>query len=156
VAGERCIVIAVEDVTTATTVAVAGARAAVEEGATDVVLLHVLSPHPVLQGMLNLGGPGGEATEPREEAEMVLTLAERALRAQLASDGNAAPAISHLLESGDPATAIARAATGCGAALVVLGARRPHAFGLLHPDVRASIAGRLTCPVRVAPLQARA
>lgn len=154
-ASERCIVVAVEDATTATTVAAAGAQAAVEQGASEVVLLHVLGAHPVLQGMLNLGGPVGSATESREEAEMVLALAERALRAQLETEGKDVPKISYLIESGDPATAIARAATGCGAALVVLGARRPHAFGLLHPDVHASVAGRLTCPVRVAPLQER-
>lgn len=149
----RCIVVAIEDATTATTVAAAGARAATEHGVTDVVLLHVLSPHPVLQGMLNLGGPGGEATEPLEQAEGVLALAEQALRAHYAHESRDVPAISYLLESGDPATAIARAANSCGAALIVLGARRPHAFGLLHPNVRASIAGHTSCPVRVAPLQ---
>lgn len=150
---ERCLVVAVEDVTTATTVAAAAAHLIAEQDAASVLLLHVLDQHPWIHGMLNMGGPSSQATEAPAEGELALTLAEQALRAELAVLGRPAPAISHQLATGEPAAMIVSAARDCDAAAIVVGARRPHAFGLLHPDVRSALAAHAPCPVRVAALQ---
>ena len=155
-AEERCLVVAVEDVSTATTIGAAAAHLVVEQEVAAVLLLHVLNQHPLIQGLLNLGGPSSQATEAPAEGELVLTLAERALRAELAVLDRSAPAISDHLATGEPAAAIVGAARDCGAAAILLGARRPHAFGLLHPDVRATLAAHAKCPVHVADLQAPA
>jgi nucleotide-binding universal stress UspA family protein len=152
-ANERCLVVAVEDFSTATTVAAAAAHLAVEQGVTTVLLVHVLNQHPLIHGLLNLGGPASQATEAPTDGELVLNLAERALRAELATLGRAAPSISHYLTAGEPATIIAGAARDCGADAILVGARRPHAFGLLHPDVRSTLAAHAPCPVHVAMLQ---
>lgn len=152
-AHERCLLVAVEDLSTATTVAAAAAHVVVEQDTTEVHLLHVLNQHPLIHGLLNLGGPASQATEAPEDGELVLTLAERALRAELATMDRAAPAIAHDLAAGEPATVIAETARKCGAAAILVGARRPHAFGLLHPDIRATLAAHAPCPVHVAMLQ---
>jgi len=152
-ARERCHLVAIEDLSTATTVAAAAAHLAVEQEVTVVLLVHVLNQHPLIHGLLNLGGPGSQATEAPADGELVLTLAERALLAELATLGHAAPAISHYLAAGEPARVIADAAREHGAVAILVGARRPHAFGLLHPDVRATLAAHAPCPVHVAFLQ---
>lgn len=150
---ERRILAAVEDLMTATTVAAAAAHAAAEEGASEIILLHVLSHHPSLRDRLHLperfkGVPG--------EGEAVLELAERAVCAQFAAMGKPAPEIAFELASGEPAVEIARVATEKDVALLVVGARRPHAFDLFHPDVRGGLGSKVRCPVHVAPLQAEA
>jgi nucleotide-binding universal stress UspA family protein len=150
-ADERRILVAVEDVMTATTVAATAARAAAEDGATEVILLHVLSAQPTLRSLLHL--PDQTSATPGE-GEAVLELAERAVRAQCVALGIPAPSIAFELTSGEPAAEIARVATEQQVALLVLGARRPGAFGLLHPDVRGGLGSRIACPVRVAALQA--
>jgi nucleotide-binding universal stress UspA family protein len=150
-ADERRILVAVEDMMTATTVAATAARAAAEDGATEIILLHVLSAHPTLRSLLHL--PEQAAATPGE-GETVLELAERAVRAQCAALGVPAPSIAYELTSGEPATEIARVASEQHVTLLVLGARRPGAFGLNHPDVRGGLGSRVTCPVRVAALQA--
>lgn len=153
-ANERCLLVAIEDLSTATTIAAAAAHLAVEQDVAAVLLLHVLNQHPVIHGLLNLGGPSSQATEPPPEGELVLTLAERALRAELVVLGHAVRAISQQLAIGEPAAAITAAARDCGATAILVGARRPHAFGLLHPDVRATLVAHAPCPVHVALLQA--
>jgi nucleotide-binding universal stress UspA family protein len=150
-ADERRILAAVEDMMTATTIAAAAARAAAEEEATEIILLHVLSQHPTVRSLLHL--PEQSEALPGD-GEMVLELAERAVRAQYAAMGKPAPSICYELLAGEPATVIARVANEQQVALLVLGARRPGAFGLLHPDVRGGLGSRVHCPVRVAPLQA--
>jgi nucleotide-binding universal stress UspA family protein len=151
-ADERRILVAVEDMMTATTVAATAARAAAEDGATEIILLHVLSAHPTLRSLLHL--PDEEPAATPGEGESVLELAERAVRAQCAALGVPAPSIAYELTHGEPATEIARVASEQQVALVVLGARRPGAFGLNHPDVRGGLGSRVKCPVRVAALQA--
>jgi nucleotide-binding universal stress UspA family protein len=152
-ANERRILVAVEDMMTATTVAATAARAAAEEdGATEIILLHVLSAHPTLRSLLHL--PDEEPAATPGEGESVLELAERAVRAQCAALGVPAPSIAFELINGEPATEIARVASEQQVALLVLGARRPGAFGLNHPDVRGGLGSRVKCPVRIAALQA--
>lgn len=150
-AEERRVLAAIEDIMTATTVAAAAARAAIEEGASEIVLLHVLSQHPTLRTLLH---QHGRSSASPGEGEAVLELAERAVQAQCAAMGKPAPAISYELATGEPAIEIARVASEKRAALLVVGARRPGAFGLLHPDVQGSLRSRVTCAIRVAPLQA--
>jgi nucleotide-binding universal stress UspA family protein len=150
-AQERRILVAVEDMMTATTVAATAARAAVEEGATEIILLHVLSEQPTLRSLLHL--PGQAANTPGE-GETVLELAERAVRAQYAALGAPVPSITFELVSGEPTAEIARVAREQHVALLVLGKRRPGAFGLQHPDVRGALSSRVTCPIRLAALQA--
>lgn len=152
-ADARRILVAVEDLMTATTVAATAARAAAEEGATEIILLHVLSGQPTLRSLLHLHEQSGESPG---EGEVVLEMAERAVCAQFAAMGMPSPAIAYELVSGDPMVQIARLAAEQHVALLVLGARRPGAFGLLHPDVRGGLRSRVTCPIRVAALQAEA
>ncbi len=150
-AEERRILAAIEDMMTATTVAAVAARAATEEGASEIILLHVLSQHPSIRSLLH---QHGRSVASPGEGEAVLELAERAVRAEYAAMGKPAPSIAYELATGEPAIEIARVAAERRVALLVVGARRPGAFGLLHPDVRGGLGGRVTCAVRVAPLQA--
>lgn len=150
-AAERRILAAIEDMMTATTVAAAAARAAAEEGGSEIILLHVLSQQPTLRSVLHQHGRSGASPG---EGEAVLELAERAILAQFAAMGKPAPSIAYELATGEPAVEIARVATERKVALLVVGARRPTAFGLLHPDVRGNLASRVPCAIRVAPLQA--
>lgn len=150
-AEERRILVAVEDMMTATTVAAVAARAASEEGASEIILLHVLSQQPTLRNLLHM--PERSSASPGE-GEMVLELAERAICAQYAVLGKPAPSITFELVSGEPASEIARVVSKKKVVLLVRGARRPGAFGLLHPDVRGGLGSRVHCAIRVAPLQA--
>jgi nucleotide-binding universal stress UspA family protein len=85
----------------------------------------------------------------------MLALAEAALQAEYAALDRPAPAITRKVGAGAPAAIIAQVAEEVEAAAIVLGARRPHAFGrLVHPDVRASLATCTKVPVHVVPLQA--
>jgi nucleotide-binding universal stress UspA family protein len=150
-ADERRILAAVEDMMTATTIAAAAARAGVEEGATEIILLHVLSQHPTIRDLLHLRE---QSSALPGDGESVLELAERAVRAQYVALDKPAPPITYELLAGEPATVIARVANEQQVTLLVVGARRPGAFGLLHPDVRGGLGGKVRCPIRVAPLQA--
>jgi nucleotide-binding universal stress UspA family protein len=59
------------------------------------------------------------------------------------------------VSAGDPAACIAQVAKDAGVAAIVVGARRPHAFGrLVHPDVRMSLRKCTNVPIYVVPLQA--
>ena len=150
-ADERRILAAIEDMMTATTVAAVAAHAASEEGASEIILLHVLSQQPTLRSLLHMPERPGALPG---EGEAVLELAERAICAEYAALGKPAPSISFELASGEPGIEIARVATEKQVALLVLGARRPGAFGLNHPDVRGGLSSRVKCAIRIAPLQA--
>ena len=150
-AEERRVLAAVEDMMTATTIAAAAARGGAEEGATEIILLHVLSQHPTIRSLLHM--PEHSSALPGD-GEMVLELAERAVYAQYAAMGKPAPTIAFELVAGEPAAEIARVANEKDVVLLILGARRPGAFGLQHPDVRGGLGSQVHCPVRVAPLQA--
>lgn len=151
----RTIVVGIEDRATASIVAVEAAHMALHEGATEMILLHVLDEHAVVAAMFSASGYPAQVEEPTEEGERTLALAEAALRAECSAMGRAAPAIRHQIDSGSPAAALERAVASSGAISLVLGARRPHAFGrLMHPDVGAHLANHVTCPIHIAALQA--
>ena len=153
--GECTIIVGVEDSGTAGIVAVEAAHVAIEQGATALILLHVLDEHPVLNAVYGMGNYCAPVAETSEEGERLLAFAEQVLRAEFDALGKAPPAIRHELAVGDASSAIERVATESAAAAIVLGARRPHAFGrLTHPDVRAHVATHAPCRVHVATLQA--
>jgi len=150
----RTLLVAIEDMLTATTVAAAAAGVAREMGATDVVLAHVLDEHVVLNAMFGAAGFCAPVAETAEDGERLLALAEAAMRAASEGTDVATLPVRWVVLSGDPGAALDRLAAEAGAVEVVVGARRPHAFGRLsHPDTRARLAqgGR---HVHVAPLQA--
>jgi nucleotide-binding universal stress UspA family protein len=90
-----------------------------------------------------------------DEREAMLALAEAAIRAEYIALERQVPAITRRISAGAPVACIAQAAEELRAAVIVLGARRPHAFGrLVHPDVRASLARCTKVPVHVVSLQA--
>lgn len=151
----QVIVVAVEDSATGSVVAAAAARLAMERDAVAVVLLHVLENHAVISGMNTVAGVMTPVVETTEEGERVLALADAALRAEYAALDKPVPALTHELAAGEAGAAIAQVARDAGGTLLVVGARRPHAFGrLTHPDVRASLTRQTPAPVHVVPLQA--
>jgi len=152
---ERAIVVAVEDAMTATTGAAEAAHVAVDTAATTGVLLHVLDAHTMVNAMFTMGGYWAPIAETREDGAAVLDVAEGALRAELAALGRPAPAIRHEIAEGSAGEAIAHDADAHDAIRIVLGARRPHAFGrLTHPDVRAHLAAHGRSSLHLAALQA--
>jgi nucleotide-binding universal stress UspA family protein len=155
--GAETILVAVEDRATASIVAVEAARVARERAAEMVHLLHVLDPHSVVCSLFSLSGAYASAAETPEEGEAILALAEATLRAELAAAGTPPPEVrKSVVESteGNPGAAIAQAAETGGAALIILGARRPHALGrLTHADVRAYLREHTSYQVHVASLQ---
>ncbi|HVA89950.1 MAG TPA: universal stress protein [Chloroflexota bacterium] len=147
------LVVAVEDFSTAGIVAVEGAHVASTTGATDLVLLHVLDPHH-LSGAA-LAARGFPVAETEDVGETLLDLAEQAMRAEFTGMGKPVPRIRRRVCEGNVWAAIQHLVDEEGAVGVVMGARRPHAFGiLLHPDVHSHLAKQLTCPIYVASLQA--
>jgi len=156
IAGENTVVIAVEDMATATIVAVEGARVAMDKDntATQVVLLHVLDHHPIMGAVLGMSGQCLPLTATTEEVEALFGATEGALRAEFEALSRPTPVIRREVAEGDPAAAIEQVAGEYGAGVIVLGARRPHAFGrLVHPDIRAHVATHAPCHVHVAALQ---
>lgn len=144
------IMAAIEDMSTASIVAVETARVAIECHAEDIVLMHVLDHHAVLNAVLGMHGYCEPVHELREQAEDLLSLAQQAIAGEYQAHGGGLPRVRFAVEDGDIATAIARIAHEEGAGIVVLGARRPHAFGrLVHPDVRITIAHKLPAHVQV-------
>jgi len=153
-AGGNTVVIALEDLSTAGLVAVEGAHVVRDTDAASVVLLHVLDNHPVVGAMFSAGGQCLQLTATSEEVEMIFSLAEQVLRAELTALEHAIPTIEREVAEGNIPAAIEETATARDAAVIVLGARRPHAFGrLLHPDVRSHVATHAPCPIHVAALQ---
>jgi nucleotide-binding universal stress UspA family protein/quinol monooxygenase YgiN len=159
---EVALVVAVEDAATAGIVGAGAAHIAMEQGATQVILIHVLDTHLLANalyggGALHVPVPVTPAGESNAEADEVLASAEAAMRAEYEALECPLPAISHKLCDGRPCSAtIAQVAADAGARGIVLGARRPHAFGrLAHPDVRASLSHHTTLPIYVVPLHAQ-
>lgn len=152
---EDTIVVAVEDLPTAGIVGVDAAHVAIEIAASRLVLLHVLDQHLLAGTVLGASGYCPAVGETLDEGVAVLDAAEQALRAEFAALGKPVPAIRRVVAEGQAADAIKQAIAEHNAAGVVLGARRPHAFGrLLHPDVREHLAGHTACRIHVAALQA--
>jgi nucleotide-binding universal stress UspA family protein len=151
---ERVIVVAVEDIGTAGVVGAAAARIAIDQNATRVVLVHVLDSHTFATGLFGMTGAAAPVLESEEEANAVLSLAEAAFRAEYEALEHPVPAIVRELPGGNPGAVIPEVARREGAAGIVVGARRPHAFGrLAHPDVRSALGSQVDVPVYVAPLQ---
>jgi nucleotide-binding universal stress UspA family protein len=151
------ILMAVEDRSTASIVAVEAARVARERATEVVILLHVLDPHSVVCALFSLSGAYASAAETPEDGEAILALAEATLKAEFAATGTPPPEIRKSVvecTEGNSGAAIAHAAEAQGATLIILGARRPHALGrLTHADVRAYLKEHTACPVHVASLQ---
>ena len=153
-ADKQGIVVAVEDMATASIVAVEAAHVAMERGAPEVVFVHALDRHTTMGAILGASGYCPPVMETDEEGRRVLSLAEQAFNAEYQAREQAPPAIIHEIVEGDPTEAIEQAVRTHGAAEVVLGARRPHAFGrLVHPCVHTRLSARLPCPIHVASLQ---
>jgi nucleotide-binding universal stress UspA family protein len=151
----RILIVGVEDLGTASVVAAQAAHVAIEQHATEVVLLHVLDEHTMLSGMYALAIPATTMAETTEEGGMVLVLAEAALRAEFAALNTPVPTIKAKAVDGPPGAALSECAAQAGVIGLVLGARRPHAFGrLAHPDVRGQIQRHGHVPIFLAPLQA--
>lgn len=151
---ERTIVVAVEDTATAGVVGAAAAHVAMEEGATAVVLLHVVESHMVAQGLMTIALPV-PMRETQAEAKSVLREAEIALRAEYDALDRPVPTIERRLLGGTATgTAICEVAGEAHAVKIVVGGRRPHALGrLAHADVRAALHHHTKIPIHVAPLQ---
>ena len=109
-------------------------------------------------GVLGLSGITVPVIDTDDDQEALLALAEAAIRAaEYGALDRPLPAITRLVRAGAPAAILAQVAEESEAAAIVVGARRPHAFGrLVHPDVRASLAACTTVPIYVVPLQAEA
>jgi nucleotide-binding universal stress UspA family protein len=149
------ILVALEDSATAGVVATAAAHLAVERDATAVILLHVIDTYMPAGGLLSMAGVTVPMVDAGDEREAMLALAEAAIRAEYLALERQVPAITRRISAGAPVACIAQAAEELRAAVIVLGARRPHAFGrLVHPDVRASLARCTKVPVHVVSLQA--
>jgi nucleotide-binding universal stress UspA family protein len=153
----RLLVVGIEDLGTAGVVAAYAAHLAAEQGATNVLLLHVLDDHCMLSGMYALAMPATSMAETAEEGGHVLVMAEAALRAEFAAMKQPLPEIVCKVVGGPPGTALAACAAQPEVIGIVLGARRPHAFGrLTHPDVRSHVRHHGSASIFVAPLQAPA
>lgn len=152
---ERTIVVAVEDTATAGIVGAAAAHVAMEENAGTIVLIHVVENHVVAQGLMSIAIPA-PMRETQPEAQAVLAEAEAALCAEYAALELQAPTITRRLLGGTSiGTVVCETAHEVNASRIVVGGRRPHAFGrLAHPDVRSSLTHHTKIPVYVAPLQA--
>ncbi len=151
----RTLVAAIEDMSTASIVAVEAAHVARELNVDHIILVHVLNEHTMLSAMYSAANYAAPVAETADEGQLVLNLAEAALRAEYAGINAPVPAVEHVISDGSPAKVIERVASAPGVVSIVLGARRPHAFGrLTHPDIRAQVSPHITVPVRVAALQA--
>jgi len=151
----RSILVGLEDHATAGVVATAAAHIAMDRDATAVILLHVIDTYMAAGGLLGMSGVAVPVIETEDDGEAMLALAEAAIRAEYAALDRVVPSITRTLRAGAPAAIITQVADEMGAAAIVVGARRPHAFGrLAHPDIRASLARCTKVPVHVVPLQA--
>ena len=153
----RSILVCLEDRSTAGVVATAAAHVAMDRDATAVTLLHVIDTYMAAGGLLSMAGVTVPVIDTEEDGEAMLALAEAAIRAEYAALERPSPAIDRRVSAGAPAACIAQVAEEVGAGAIVVGARRPHAFGrLVHPDVRSSLARCTRVPVHVVSLQADA
>jgi nucleotide-binding universal stress UspA family protein len=126
-----------------------------DQDASAVVLLHVIDVHMVVGGLLGMSGVTVPVADTEEDQEAMLALAEAAIQAEYVALDRPMPSITRKESAGAPPAVIAQVAAEVGATEIVVGARRPHAFGrLVHPDVRSSLAKCTKVPVHVVPLQA--
>jgi nucleotide-binding universal stress UspA family protein len=154
-AEEPTLVVAVEDSLTVTIVAVEAAHVAIAHGATKLVLLHVLDQRSLSGAAVAMSGYYIPVAETPEEGDALLGLAEQVIRAECEAMGKLVPAIEHVTVQGSPGACIEQAVKERGAQGLVLGARRPHAFGrLTHPNVREYLAGHTDVRIHVASLEA--
>lgn len=153
--GQRTIVVAVEDFTTAGAVAAEAVRTTVRENATRLVLVHVLDEHTVLNGMMAISGSSSEPVmESVPEGERLLAETEQAIQAEFTALGRETPEIIRIIGRGHVGGVLARITAEQQAGWLVVGARRPHLFGrLTHPDVRSHLAAHASSVIQVAPLQ---
>lgn len=159
---QRPLIVAVEDMVTASIVGAQAAHIALEQQATEIILFHALDRHQVfnnvsamLNGMSRMANYVAPIVETSADGEGVLALAERALCAEYTAMGQEPPSIRHEIAEGAIVPALEQLSASLEAVGIVLGARRPHAFGrLTHPDVRARLSRHCACPVFVAALQA--
>jgi len=153
-ADEGVIVVALEDLATAGIVATGAAQFAMEKKLRRVVLLHVLDPALVSNGLAGLISGAAPIVETVEDGEKILMVAEQTVKAEFEAVQRPLPAMSHELVEGRPGQAISQAAEKASASAIVLGARRPHALGrLAHPDVVDFLRGHCKIPVHVVALQ---
>jgi nucleotide-binding universal stress UspA family protein len=149
------IVVAVEDMATVGVVAAGAAQFAMEQGASRLILLHVLDDHALANGFSGLMGTPVPVVETREEASEILGYAEEIIAAEYGATERPLPVILRELGEGRAGPVIALAAADAQASAIVLGARRPHALGrLTHPDVVAYLRKHTATPVHVVSLQA--
>jgi nucleotide-binding universal stress UspA family protein len=154
-ADTRTLIVAVEDSGTATVVAAEAAHVALATGTMNLVLVHVLDPHAIPNAAVALSGYYVPIAETAQEGEALTALAEQVIRAECAALGKPAPAMTHVVVGGNPAPVIAHLVSEYNADGIVLGARRPHAFGrLTHPDVRSHVSGHTRVRIHIASLQA--
>ncbi|MDB5059440.1 MAG: hypothetical protein JWO59_2912 [Chloroflexi bacterium] len=154
-AEEETLVVAVEDTLTATIVAVEAAHVAVAAGTRTLILLHVLDQRTLSGAAVAMSGYYIPIAETPEEGETLLKLAEEIIRTECKALGKPVPAIEHLTVEGSPGTSIEQVMKASGAQGIVLGARRPHAFGrLTHPNVREYLTGHTNVRIHVASLEA--
>jgi nucleotide-binding universal stress UspA family protein len=152
---ERTLVVAVEDSLTATIVAVEAAHVAIADGASKLVLLHVLDQRSLSGAAVAMSGYYIPIAETPEEGETLLSLAEHVIRTECEAMGKPVPAIEHVTVQGSPGASIEQVVKEYGAQGLVLGARRPHAFGrLTHPNVRQYLTGHTDVRIHVASLEA--
>jgi nucleotide-binding universal stress UspA family protein len=153
----RLLIVGIEDHGTAGVVAAHAARVAVEQAATTILLIHVLDDHSLISGIYALALPTTSLAESAEEGAHVLVHAEAAIRAEFGALKQPLPEIVCRVVDGPPGSALAECTSQPDVIGIVLGARRPHAFGrLTHPDVRSHVRHNASVPVFVAPLQAPA
>ncbi|HEX6508519.1 MAG TPA: universal stress protein [Chloroflexota bacterium] len=159
-APEGTVVVAVEDAATAGSVAAGAVRVAIEHGATQLILVHVLDEHPLANALYQGGGlsvpaPAPPIDETPGEVEQIFTAAEAAIRAACRTQEAPLPAITRWVGEGRPTGAIiARVAADTSAVAIVVGARRPHALGrLVHPDACAALRHHTHTPIRVVSLR---
>lgn len=151
---ESVIVVAVEDLGTAGVVAAGAAHFAMEQRAARVILLHVLDDHTVTNGLVGFMGVCAPVVEMAEEGVAALALAEAAMQAEYAGVNQSPPSIAREVREGKPGSVIGEVATQAGAAAIVIGARRPHAFGrLTHPDVVRYLRQHTQLPIYIVALQ---
>ncbi|MBV9279333.1 MAG: universal stress protein [Chloroflexi bacterium] len=149
------ILVGLEDSATAGVVATGASHIAMGQDAPAVILLHAIDTYLVAGGLLSMAGAMVPMVETGEDREAMLALAEAAIQAEYGALDRAVPLITRTVRASAPAAVIARVAKELGAAAIVVGARRPHAFGrLVHPDVRTLLAKCAKVPVHVVSLQA--
>lgn len=151
---EHTVLVAVEDSATAGVVAAEAAHLVMDQGGDRVIFLHVLDEHFVANGLFGLVGSPLPDYESKEEIDSILALAEAAFRAEFTATEKQAPETLSLSADGRPWQTIAAVAAQRDASVIVVGARRPHAFGrLTHPDVVDNLRHQTAVPIHIVSLQ---